>query len=78
MTDWVVALVATGSLLLLVEIVEIKVAVDEEAGEKGGGVLTTQRKMDLSSTTPSEGERELELGVGAVDTRLVVTEPGDV
>ena len=34
--------------------------------------------MYLSSTTLSEGERELELGVGTIDTGLVVADPGDV
>ena len=32
---------ATGSLLLLEGTVEFVLAADEEAGEKGGGVLTT-------------------------------------
>ena len=56
MIDWVMAVVAIGSLLLLEETVEIVGAVDREADETGCGVLTTLWKMDLSSTTRSEGE----------------------
>ena len=59
---------ATGGPLLLDRAVEIDVAVDEEAEEKGGDIPATL----------SEGEIfEDELGVGAAVTELVVTEPGD-
>ena len=59
---------ATEDSFLLERTIEFDVAVDEEAEEKGGDVLSTL----------SEGvDAEDELGAGAIITELVVTEPGD-
>ena len=59
---------ATEGSFLLERTIEFDVAVDEEAEEKGGDVLSTL----------SEGvDAEDELGAGAIITELVVTEPGD-
>ena len=59
---------ATEGSFLLERTIEFDVAVDEEAEEKGGDVLSTL----------SEGvDAEDELGAGAIITELVAIEPGD-
>ena len=59
---------ATEGSFLLERTIEFDVAVDEEAEEKGGDVLSTL----------SEGvDAEDELGAGVIITELVAIEPGD-